>query len=80
MATLGRLVLFVIAGLVFDPRLGPYLMVCLPVCLLGVYTGSQLRRRLQLKHLRQLVWLIVGLAGISLLVRNLPKLPALWGL
>ncbi len=78
-ATLGRLVLFVIAGLVFDPRLGPYLMVCLPVCLLGVYTGSQLRRRLQLKHLRQLVWLIVGLAGISLLVRNLPKLLALWG-
>jgi uncharacterized membrane protein YfcA len=54
--------------------------VCLPVCLLGVYTGSQLRRRLQLKHLRQLVWLIVGLAGISLLVRNLPKLLTLWDL
>lgn len=73
---IGRLLLFVIAGLVFDPRLGPYLMVCLPVCLLAVYAGSHLRKRLHVRHLNRLVWGLVGAAGLSLLIRHLPKLLA----
>jgi len=76
LAGMGRLLLFVMAGLVFDPRLGPYLMVCLPVCLLAVYSGSQLRKRLHVRHLNRLVWVLVGGAGISLLIRHLPKLIA----
>jgi uncharacterized membrane protein YfcA len=70
----GRLGLFVVAGLLFDPRLLPYLAVCLPACLLAVYTGSWLRKRLHVRHLNQLVWIIVGIAGLSLLIRHLPVL------
>ena len=76
-ASLGRLGLFIFAGLIFDPRLGPYLMLCLPVCLAAVYTGSLLRKRLHVRHLNQLVWVIVGIAGISLLWRHFPTLAIL---
>ena len=76
-ASLGRLGLFIFAGLIFDPRLGPYLMLCLPVCLAAVYTGSLLRKRLHVRHLNQLVWVIVGIAGISLLWRHFPTLAML---
>lgn len=73
-ASLGRLGLFIFAGLIFDPRLGPYLMLCLPVCLGAVVSGSLLRKRLHVRHLNQLVWVIVGVAGLSLLWRHLPTL------
>ena len=73
----GRLALFVMAGLLLNPQLLPYLAVCLPACLLAVVTGSWLRRRLQVRHLNQLVWVIVGLAGASLLIRHLPILVGL---
>jgi uncharacterized membrane protein YhhN len=45
--------------------------------LAAVYTGSLLRKRLHVRHLNQLVWVIVGIAGISLLWRHFPTLAML---
>lgn len=67
---LGRLVLFLIAGLLIQDELPVLAAICLPLCLLGVYCGSQLRKRLHLHHLNKAVWVIVGIAGLSLLART----------
>jgi hypothetical protein len=67
-----RLALFLVAGLMWQPQLFTLVLVCLPLCLLGAYSGSAIRKRLQVHHLNRLVWVIVGLAGISLLIRYIP--------
>lgn len=74
-----RLALFIVAGLMWQPSLFRLVLVCLPLCLLGAYSGSAIRKRLQTHHLNRLVWVIVGLAGLSLLARYLPKAFALLG-
>jgi uncharacterized protein len=68
-----RLALFLIAGLMWQPGLFSLIAVCLPLCLLGAYSGSRLRRRLKVHHLNQFVWVVVGVAGVSLLLRYGPK-------
>lgn len=68
-----RLGLFVATGLMIQPDLGIFLLVCLPFCLLGLFAGSRLRQRLHVRHLNRLVWVVVGAAGASLLVRYLPS-------
>jgi uncharacterized membrane protein YfcA len=72
-----RLALFIIAGLMWQPALFQLVLVCLPLCLLGAYSGSAIRKRLHVNHLNRLVWVIVGLAGLSLLARYLPASIAL---
>jgi uncharacterized membrane protein YfcA len=69
---LARLMLFAVTGLLIQPDLGTYLLACLPFCLLGLLAGSSLRRRLHVHQLNRLVWVVVGAAGLSLLVRYAP--------
>lgn len=71
-----RLVLFMAAGLMWQPELFTLITVCLPLSLLGAYSGSRLRRRLKVSHLNQMVWVIVGVAGVSLLIRYSPGILA----
>ena len=74
----GRLALFLIAGIMLQADLLIFALAALPMSLLGTYAGSRLRRRLSLARMNQVVWLVVGLAGLLLLARNIPKLESLF--
>jgi len=74
----GRLALFLIAGIMLQADLLIFALAALPMSLLGTYAGSRLRKRLSLVRMTQVVWLVVGLAGLLLLARNIPKLESLF--
>jgi len=67
---IGRLALFLLAGLLLQDQLLEAALICLPLCLLGTYFGSHLRRWLPSHHVQRSVWLVVGAAGTTLVLRT----------
>lgn len=71
-SSFARLALFFAAGLMLAPELWQLAALCLPFCLVGAYAGSRIRRKLSLHHLNKIIWIVIGIAGITLLARHLP--------
>lgn len=73
-SSFARLILFLAAGLLLSNELWMLALVTVAFSLAGIWTGSHIRKKLSHVHLNQVMWLVVGLAGLLLLARNVPSL------
>jgi len=73
-AGFARLVFFSTVGLFSQSGLLQLILSLLPCSLLGLFVGTHLHRRMQPKRVMQVVWLILILAGMSLVRQGLISL------
>jgi uncharacterized membrane protein YfcA len=70
-SAISRLVLFTGAGLYRQPALPLLAVVLLPFALGGLYLGNRLHQWLPAERVKQAVWVVLIVGGVSLVLRNL---------
>lgn len=70
LTTLLRIGIFGVGGLYADPKIWLWWALALPICFAGVKLGHYLHDRLKSESLLMLVYLLLVVAGIMLVVKN----------
>ncbi|HEX8786718.1 MAG TPA: sulfite exporter TauE/SafE family protein [Telluria sp.] len=65
-----RVVLFTGAGLYKQPGVLPLAALLLPCALGGLYLGNRLHHRLPAERIRQAIWVVLTVGGVSLVLHN----------
>ena len=70
LSALVRLFVFGASGLLEDEQLHQLVLIAIPFCLIGVFTGSKLRHRLNPPRIRKIMLQLMLFGGLSVIYKS----------